>query len=45
MELVDFDWMTIDRNEGLAVSDAGTGFGKTYISTPTPKNINCFCQN
>ena len=45
MELVEFDWMTIDRNEGLAVSDAGTGFGTKYISTPTPKNINCFCQN
>ena len=45
MELVEFDWMAIDRNEGLAVSDAGTGFGTKYISTPISKNSNCFCQN
>jgi hypothetical protein len=37
MELVDFDWMAIDRNEGLSVSDAGTGFGTRYISTPITK--------
>jgi S-adenosylmethionine/arginine decarboxylase-like enzyme len=32
MELVSFDWMAIDRNDGLQVSDFGTGIETTYTS-------------
>jgi len=33
MELISFDWMTIDRNEGIKVSDFGTGIESTYTSS------------
>ena len=32
MELISFDWMTIERNDGIQVSDYGTGIETTYTS-------------
>lgn len=32
MELLTYDWLTIDRNESLTVSDFGTGVGTDYQS-------------
>lgn len=32
MELISFDWMTVDRNDGIKVSDFGTGIESTYTS-------------
>jgi S-adenosylmethionine/arginine decarboxylase-like enzyme len=32
MELISFDWMMIERNNGLQVADHGTGIESTYTS-------------
>jgi S-adenosylmethionine/arginine decarboxylase-like enzyme len=44
MELIEFDWMAIDRNEGLSVSDHGSGKGTVFNSTPISQH-NCICSN
>ena len=43
MDLIEFDWMAIDRNEGLSVSAVGTGKGTVYSNTPIA-NL-CVCNN
>lgn len=43
MDLIEFDWMAIDRNEGLFVSATGTGKGTEYFNTPISKQ--CICSN
>jgi hypothetical protein len=43
MELSNFDWMAIDRNEGLRVSDVGSGVGTKFESTPLSRT--CVCNN
>jgi S-adenosylmethionine/arginine decarboxylase-like enzyme len=35
MDLISFDWMMIDRNDGLQVADHGTGIRSTYTSKAT----------
>lgn len=40
MELISFDWMTIDRNSGISVSDYGKGIETTYTSEAAIKMID-----
>ena len=44
MDLVEFDWMAIDRNEGLRVSDSGSGKGTEFVSKPIIEKA-CICNN
>ena len=39
MELISFDWMAIDRNSGISVSDYGKGIETTYTSEAVIKKI------
>lgn len=46
MELVEFDWMAIDRNEGLSVSASGSGKGTEFTSSILPSlKTECICKN
>lgn len=44
MELVTFDWMTLNRNGGISVSDYGKGIENTYTSEAAIKRIETIIE-
>jgi S-adenosylmethionine/arginine decarboxylase-like enzyme len=45
MELISFDWMTIDRNDGIKVSDFGSGIETTYTSNAIFQHLDNISNN
>lgn len=45
MELISFDWMAIDRNDGISVSDFGSGIETTYTSNAVLQRLDNISNN